>query len=267
MKQTEVSIIVPAYNEDKVIKKTLSNLVVEMGGFSYPFEILVVADGCRDRTVEEAQLIKDERVRVLSYTQNQGKGYAIKYGVRHAKGNVVTFYDAGGDFDPSHIDRFVKLLEVFDADIVIGSKHHPASVVDYPLKRRIFSSAYHGMVNVMFGLKVSDTQTGLKVLKREVADQIFPRVVVKQYAFDLEMLVVARTLGYKRIFEAPVYLQFNDLTSGINWKTIRKMLTDTAAIYYRKNILKYYDRPAEFHQRKNEQLFAQSLERRSLVDE
>ncbi len=248
MKKTVVSIIIPAYNEAKVIKKTLLTLVSGMDSFSYPYEVLVVADGCTDRTVTEAETITDPHVKVISYSKNRGKGYAIKYGVHHARGTVVTFYDAGGDFDPAHIDRFVKMLEVFDADIVIGSKRHPASVVNYPLKRRIFSSAYHLLINLMFGLKVSDTQTGLKVLKKEVADRIFPRVVVKQYAFDLEMLVVAKTLGYRRIFEAPVHLQFNDLTSGVNWKSIRKMLIDTAAIYYRKNILKYYRRPAAFHE-------------------
>ncbi len=250
-KPLSLSIIIPAYNEEKVIGKTLSLLVHSLNNSVYPFEILVIADGCTDLTVKKAEAVHNAHIRVLSYAKNHGKGYAIKYGIRHAKGDVITFYDAGGDFDPSHIDRFVKLLEVFDADIVIGSKRHPASVVNYPFRRRVFSWIYHRTVNLLFGLHVSDTQTGLKVIKRTVAEKIFPRLVVKQYAFDLEMLVVAKTLGFRRIFEAPVHLQFNGATSGINWKTIRKMLQDTAAIFYRLYILQYYHRPQRYHEQKN----------------
>ena len=96
------------------------------------------------------------------------------------------------------------------------------------------------MIKVLFGLNVTDTQAGLKFLKRKVARDIVPRVLVKQYAFDLEMLVVARQLGYGRIFEAPVELDFNAVTSGINSATIKTMIIDTMAIFYRARILNYY---------------------------
>ena len=77
-------------------------------------------------------------------------------------------------------------------------------------------------------------------MKKNVAKDIMPRVLVKQYAFDLEMLVIAHQLGYHRIFEAPVELDFNSSGSGINLKAIRKMITDTLAIFYRAKILNYY---------------------------
>ena len=96
------------------------------------------------------------------------------------------------------------------------------------------------MTRWFLGVKVTDTQAGLKFLKKKVAQDVMPRVLVKQYAFDLEMLVVANQLGYNRVFEAPVELAFNNSVSGINPKTVRRMITDTLAIFYRARLLNYY---------------------------
>lgn len=246
-----ISVVIPAHNEGKVIYQTVRRLLPPLALFVNSYEVIVVADGCSDNTVAQAEKIKDPHFRVLSYKKNHGKGYAIQYGIKHASGEFITFYDAGGDFDADHIDRFVKLAQVFDADIVIGSKRHPASVVNYPMRRKILSFIYHKLVNLLFGIRVSDTQTGLKVIRRDVALKIFPRLLVKQYAFDLEMLVVARILGFKRIFEAPVHLKFNSVSSGINWQSIQKMLIDTLAIFYRARVLRYYHRPHEYHLKKS----------------
>ena len=131
-------------------------------------------------------------------------------------------------------------MEIFDADFVIGSKRHPASKVNYPLKRKLYSWVYHRMIKIFFGLNVTDTQAGLKFLRRKVAKDVVPRALVKQYAFDLEMLLIAHQLGYRRVFEAPVELDFNAVGSGINFKTIRKMIIDTLAVFYRARILNYY---------------------------
>jgi hypothetical protein len=93
----------------------------------------------------------------------------------------------------------------------------------------------------LFGINVTDTQTGLKFLRKKVAKDVMPRVLVKRYAFDLEMLVIARQLGYRRIFEAPVEMKFNNSVSSVsNIKAIWKMFKDTLAIFYRAKILNYY---------------------------
>lgn len=162
-----------------------------------------------------------------------------------SNGDIITFTDAGGDFDPRQFDKCVRLLEIFDADFVIGSKRHPASRVNYPRKRRVYSWIYHKIIRILFGLNVTDTQAGLKFIKKNVAKDIMPRVLVKQYAFDLEMLVIAHQLGYRRIFEAPVELDFNTTGSGINFRAIKKMITDTLAIFYRAKILDYYRKQAK----------------------
>lgn len=243
MANPKVSIVIPAYKEEKNIYKTVSSILEAHDKLDYEYEVIVVVDGSPDDTAKEARRLKSPRVTVLEYRPNHGKGYALKYGTRHAKGEIITFTDAGGDFHPRQFDRCIRLMEAFDADFVIGSKRHIASKVSYPPLRRVYSWGYHVLVRLLFGLKVTDTQTGLKFLKRQVALDVVPRVLVKQYAFDLEMLVVAHQLGYTRIFEAPVDMEFNTNGSGISLKAIRNMFLDTLAIFYRAKILNYYRRP------------------------
>lgn len=238
-----LSIIIPAYNEEKNIKNTLNKLFKSVKNIDKQLEIIVVCDGCKDNTAQEAKKVIITGLKILEYPKNQGKGYALAYGAKKSNGQYITLLDAGGDFDPSSVDKFVKLMEVFDADIVIGSKRHPASQVNYPVNRKIYSWFYQLMIKTLFNLNIRDTQVGFKVFRRKVLLDILPRVVVKRYAFDLELLVVAQKLGYNRIFEAPVKMDFNFSTSGINPKSIYNMLMDTLAIFYRANFLKYYDKP------------------------
>jgi len=238
---TKLSIIIPAYKEEKNIYNTIDEILKAHDVLDYKYEIIVVVDGSPDGTAEEAKRHCSKNVCVYEYAKNHGKGYALKYGVQRAQGDIITFVDAGGDFNPKQFDKCVKLMEIFDADFVIGSKRHPASKINYPRLRRIYSWCYQKMIKVLFGLNVTDTQTGLKFLKRKVAKDVMPRVVVKRYAFDLEMLVIAHRLGYNRIFEAPVEMKFNDMTTGAGTlPTIWRMFHDTLAIFYRANILNYY---------------------------
>lgn len=239
----KLSIIIPAYKEEKNIYKTIQDILDAHEVLEYDYEVIVVVDGSPDKTAKEAKKHKSKKVQVFEYFPNQGKGHALKFGTKKAKGDIITFADAGGDFNPKQFDKCVRLMEIFDADFVIGSKRHPASKINYPLKRRIYSYCYHKMIRVLFGLNVTDTQAGLKFLKKNVAKDVLPRVLVKQYAFDLEMLVVAWQLDYRRIFEAPVDLNFNKAGSGVNFSSIKKMLTDTVAVFYRAKVLNYYRKP------------------------
>jgi len=238
-----LSVIVPAYNEGQNIQKTLKDLERSLDKLAREHEVIVVCDGCSDDTAERAKSLKLKHVRVLSYEKNRGKGYALTYGTEHSKGDVVTFLDAGGDFDANTIDKFIKLMEVFDADIVIGSKRHPASHVSYPLRRRIGSQLYQYLIRFLFNLNLKDTQTGLKVFRRDVLIKVLPRVLVKRYAFDLELLVIAKHLNFNHIFEAPVTMHFNETTTALTRNAIGNALKDTFAIWYRLRILHYYDRP------------------------
>ena len=239
----KLSIIITAYREEANIFKTIDEILKAHDVLEYGYEIIVVVDGSPDRTASEAKKHRSKKVHVFEYAVNQGKGYALKYGVKKARGEIITFVDAGGDFNPCQFDKCVKLMEIFNADFVIGSKRHPASQINYPLARRIYSWGYHRMVKLLFGLNVTDTQTGLKFLKRNVARDVMPRMLVKRYAFDLELLVIAYQLGYRRIFEAPVEMKFNSDNLGAGTLgTIYKMFLDTLAIFYRARILNYYQK-------------------------
>jgi len=242
MKPLKLSIVIPAYREEKNIYQTIEKIVKTHDRLDYSYEVIVVVDGSPDQTAKNARKFKSKNLRVFEYQPNKGKGFALRFGTEKAKGEIITFTDAGGDFDPAQFDRCVKLIDLFDADFVLGSKRHPASKVNYPKKRRMYSWIYQRVIKLFFGLNVTDTQAGLKFLKHKVAKDVVPRALVKQYAFDLEMLVIAHQLGYRRVFEAPVELDFNAVSSGIHFGTIRKMITDTLAVFYRARILNYYRR-------------------------
>jgi len=246
-----LSVIVPVYNEEKNIKQNISVLENELKQYFDHYEIIVVSDGSADKTYEEALKYRSDKVRILHYPNNQGKGFALKYGFGQSHGDYVIFIDGGMELHPKDIKIFLGLMEIYDVDAVIGSKRHPQSKINYPLSRRILSRIYQLFIRKFLNVNVKDTQVGLKLFKRKVLEDVLPRVVVKRYAFDLEVFTVASHLGYKNILEAPIELDFRvskrgffpDLahTLKVGWP----LLWDTLAIVYRLKILKYYDRKTE----------------------
>jgi hypothetical protein len=164
--------------------------------------------------------------------------------MKEADGKVVTFIDSGMDIDPIGIIMLLEHMRWYDADVIIGSKLHPASIVDYPWQRKFLTYGYFMMVKMLFGLKVRDTQTGLKAYKRQVLARVLPRLIVKKFAFDIEILAVANHLGFQRIFDAPVKVNLDWSTTSIELlgaNGVLNMLRDTLAIFYRLRILKFYD--------------------------
>lgn len=235
-----LSIIVPTYRDGERIYDNLLKLDRALDAIGEPYEIIVVSDGNVDNTIDEARRLDLPHVRVHHYTRNMGKGFALRYGVTRSRGNIVTFIDGDGDIDPVQIATYLQIMRAFEADVVIGSKRHPDSKVVYPPMRRLYSSTYQALLRLLFRLEVRDTQVGLKLFRREVLAAVLPRIVVKRYAFDLELLVVAGHLGFTRIVEAPICIG-QRFSSTINRQAIMSILLETAAIYYRKNVLHYYD--------------------------
>ena len=240
-----LSLVVPAYKQEKTIIEDIKNLEKTLSSFSYKHEIIVVVDGFLDKTFEKAKTIKSKSVKVVGYEKNQGKGYAVRYGVLKAHGDIIGFIDAGMDLDPSEISVALDLMKWNDADIIVGSKLHPDSKVNYPIGRKILSWGYRNLTHILFGFNIRDTQVGLKLFRKKTAKDVFSRIIVKKFAFDIEVLTVAYALGYKKIYEAPIKLNFKGITSITNanfWIIIYWMLWDTAAVFYRLKILHYYDR-------------------------
>lgn len=240
-----LSLVVPAYKQEKTIIKDLRNLNKALSFLPFNHEIIVVVDGFRDKTLENAKTARSKDIKVYGYEDNKGKGFALKYGVKEAKGDIIGFIDAGMDLDPSEISIMLDIMDWNNADIVLGSKLHPESKVNYPLSRRILSWGYRTFTRLLFGFKVKDTQVGLKFFKKKVAKDVFSKIIVKKFAFDIEVLAVAYKLGYTKIYEAPIKLNFkgvSSITSTSFWNVVFWMLVDTVAVFYRLKIIRYYDK-------------------------
>ena len=239
-----LSLVIPCFRQERSIVENLNAVESVLKKLHDDYEIIVVVDGAVDKT---AQIVKkiiksNKKITLHENIKNYGKGYSVKLGVSKARGDIIGFIDAGLDLDPSGISIMLGFMKLHNADIVVGSKLHPDSVVDYPLYRRILSFFTRRWTQFLFGFSVIDTQVGLKIFKRKVAKDVFPRLLVKKFAFDIEMLAVANVLGYTKIYEAPIKLNFK-----IGSISKRKLLTiilycfwDTLAIFYRIRILKYY---------------------------
>lgn len=242
-----VSVIVPAYRQEQTIVKDLRRIKGVLDELRYPTELICVVDGKIDKTFERAAKFSKpyQNFRVIGYETNKGKGHAVRFGMAASRGEIVGFIDSGMDLNPNGLSMLLEHFEWYRADIIVGSKRHPVSKVDYPWQRRLLSMGYQFIVWVLFGLNVRDTQVGMKFFRREVVEKVLPRLLVKRFAFDVEILTVANYLGFKRIFEAPIdiTLRFGGTSTITNQKffrTVLAMLIDTLAVFYRLRVLGYY---------------------------
>ena len=205
-KKIKLSVIIPMYNE-KNICNNLKEAIEIFDKFNRSYEIIAVDDGSTNNCFSEAKKVNSDKIQVVGYKKNKGKGNALKYGFKYTKGDYIAFVDADFEINPKQLRNFIKIIEEKNAGAVIGSKRHPKSRVYYPLMRRFMSRIYQGIIRILFNLKVRETQVGLKLFKSEVLKQVFPKIIVKRFAFDLEVLVNANLLGYK-IVEAPIELKY-----------------------------------------------------------
>lgn len=228
--------------------------------FRYNFEIIVVDDGSADSTSQSLLIAEfpDATVRFVHYVQNRGKGHALLCGARYARGEYVVFLDADLDLHPDQLPLFFETLELKGADVVVGSKWHPLSNVATRRLRRIYSTCYYLLTRTLFRLPVRDTQVGLKLFRSEALRPVLGRALCKRFAFDLEALVIINRMGFK-IAESPVTLTFQRFGNRINMRDVVRMMIDTAAIFYRASILRYYDR-AEVKDEMLSSLFGDSRE-------
>jgi glycosyltransferase involved in cell wall biosynthesis len=235
----KLSVIVPAFREARHIHENLGKLLNELDRLGRTYEVIVVSDGNTDDTAREAERVVSQHIKVIEYNRNMGKGYALRCGVAHSSGDLITFIDADMELDPRYIKGFIAVMESFECDAVVGSKRHPMSNVRYPPARRFQSLMYQLLIRTLFRIKVRDTQTGLKLFRRQVLEEVVPLLAIKRFAFDLELLVIARQLGYTKVMEAPVDLNYL-FNSTVNVRAAWNVLWDTAAIFYRLRILRYY---------------------------
>lgn len=230
----DLSLVVPSFKQAPTIRRDLRHLTNVLNTLHIDYEIILVIDGNIDGT---QQLVSGEldlrHVRIEMLSRNRGKGFALKHGLSQATGIITGFIDAGGDIDYGCLPIMMNLMHFSNADIVIGSKRHPLSIINYPLLRRVYSVAYQLINKALFRLRVRDTQVGVKLFRQEVIQRILPHLQINRFAFDLELLVLARSFGYRQIIESPVRIQ-HAFRSTINIFSVIQTLHDTILLYFRQ---------------------------------
>lgn len=201
----ELSIVIPAHNEESRLAPTLRSYCDYFRQvYQNRYEVIVVANACEDHTAALAREISTEypEIRVIEEPRRVGKGGALLIGFDEAGAEVVGFVDADGSTPPAAFHQLVRELD--SADIVIASRWHPQSVVEprQPWKRRCASRIFNLLVRVLFGLRISDTQCGAKVFRRDAYAAVRHDLGLTRWAFDVDLLYQFRRHGF-RIKEIP----------------------------------------------------------------
>ncbi len=230
----KVSVVIPAYNEEKRIEKTAETLSNFLADSFDDYEIIFVSDGSLDSTFSLAKKLSEanEKIKAVGYTNNKGKGYAVRTGILESQGNVVVYTDCDLAYGTDVIKKAVSLMNEKNADIVIGSRNlDNESYNGYSFTRKFMSKVYLKLISVISGFKHSDSQCGFKCFKTEVAHDIFKECKIDSFAFDLEALLKAQDKGYK-IAELSVKILNND-NRGTKVRMVKdsiKMLHDIRMI-------------------------------------
>lgn len=208
-----ISVIIPAYNEEKRIEKTIIAIKQELHSKKENFEIIVVDDGSSDATKAVVSALSDENIKLLSYEKNKGKGGAVKYGVLHALGEYIVFTDADLPYPPEKIVTACKLLH--ESDLVLGKRIRSEKGGKYPWYRTLMSKGFGLFVSLVLGFFEKDTQCGFKAFKKEAAEQIFDKVRLSGWGFDVEIIFLADKMNLK-VSRLTVELNHEEKGSKIN---------------------------------------------------
>ena len=208
MRQPELSVVIPVYNEEKRLGKTLRESLVYLKKSKIPFEIVIVDDGSTDATLkvvgEFARKAGKKALRVLKQGTNRGKGAAVRRGALEAQGEVVLYMDADNATPLNQYERFRPLLAK-GFDVVVGSRALDRSLVKVhqPLYREAMGRVFNLMVQLAATPGLWDTQCGFKAFRRKAAQAVFPLQTIERFGFDVEILFIARKQGWSMV-EAPV---------------------------------------------------------------
>ena len=236
----KISIILPAYNEGLHI---YANLLKICGALkSQEFEIIVVDDGSSDNTFSESKRAagNERPIKSVQLESNRGKGASLFRGFKEASGELIAFLDADLEIAPHYIVKLLAAMRKNKADVVAGVKDPIMN--HFPLQRRFMSVLYRGTIGFLFGLNITDTQTGIKLFKREVLESAAPRLRVSRFAFDIELLVAASRFGYK-IIEYPIEVTYvrKGRLGRMKLGTLIGTFFDTLAVYFRASFWRWLE--------------------------
>ena len=194
-------------------------------------DVVIVNDGSEEKYDE---IFKQCSGHLISYRDNKGKGYAVRRGMLAAKSEYVAFLDSDLEIPPYLLEGFLRSAYEENADVVIGSKMHKDSKIEYPFLRKIMSYGYYYFMKMLFGLKVKDTQTGIKMFRTSKALPVLKAMRTSRFSFDIELLAISSKLNYK-IIEMPVVVNFSRNKanrSRIRIRSIFEMIRDSFRIKF-----------------------------------
>ncbi len=227
-----LSVIIPAYNEEKRLEATLRSIDAYLKRQTYDYEIIVVNDGSKDGTAHLVNnlLSSIKGLRLIDNYENHGKGYVVKQGMLEAKSDLRLFTDADNSTSIDHLDKFVPYMDQ-GFDVIIGSigvAGHKVAAGSEPLWRRVLGKLGNLFIQIMAVPGISDTQRGFKLVSSKAANDIFPKLTITRWGFDIEVLALARKFGYK-IKELPVDWK-NDPNSTVGINAYKQVLVETVKI-------------------------------------
>jgi dolichyl-phosphate beta-glucosyltransferase len=221
MNQPYLSLVIPAYNEEKRIKKNLKLVERYLVQQNFSYEIIVSNDGSTDNTVLE---IKNSEVKVLllDNKKNSGKGYAVKTAMLQAQGEYVIFLDADLATPITELPKLLAPLKNSEADVVIGSRTIGKQDIRRSWLRAFLGLGFRQLKSLILGIKIFDSQCGFKGFKQKVVKPIFAKQTTDGWSYDAEILFIASRLGYK-ILEVPVSWTEQGNSKMKLWRDVPKM--------------------------------------------
>ncbi len=217
--QPGISIVIPAYNEERVIGNTLLEVAEYLQGRGLSFEILLVSDGSTDDTEQIALSISkgNNHIKVLKNEHNMGKGFSVKKGCLAAKGRVIAFTDSDLSYPISEVEKPLKMIMAKEADMAIGSRTVRGAkiAVHTSALRSLMSRVFNLFVRLIAIKGIGDTQCGFKAFSREAAMDIFSLQTMTGFSFDVELIYIAKKLGYK-VSEFPITWAKSSESSSVN---------------------------------------------------
>lgn len=227
----KISLIIPMYNESSIVENAIDTFYGYMKETFSDWELVFVDDGSTDNCADSvrAASLKDGRIRLISYTPNRGKGYAVRCGMLESNGDISVFTDCDNAYGTDVIGKIAALFEENDADVIVGSRNMDKSGYDgYTFIRRVASKTYIKILNLFTGFSkyhLTDSQCGFKGFRTEAAKKIFSHCEVDRFAFDLEAIMISSKCGYK-FAQMPVKV-INHRESKVNvFSDAFKMLSD-----------------------------------------
>jgi len=244
MDKPTYSIVIPAYNEHLRITATLDKILAWTAEQRWSVEILVVNDGSRDNT---ADIVREyaaahPQVRIIENPGNRGKGYTVRNGMLNARGDMLLFSDADLSSPISEAPKLFDALAA-GADVAVGSRWLQSDLQTerQPVYRQLFGRIFNLFLQIVLGIRYKDTQCGFKAFRRDAAEALFRRQRIDRWAFDAELLFLARRFGFKSV-EIGVAWAHDDRTKMSYFRDGMRMVWEILTVRWHA-ITGKYDRP------------------------